>query len=100
MLMLATALLCCIFFLKITCKVILTGYKQGKKVAVASPLPLSTIMRGISFSAGEKHLIRFPSTRPFISATSSKVQLTPAESSGTLWASNTNFREQKIEKMC
>lgn len=59
--------------------------------------PLSTIMRGISFSAGDEHLIRFPSTKPFISARSSKVQLTPAESSGTLWASNTNCK-RKTEK--
>lgn len=58
-------------------------------------LPLSTIMRGISFSAGEEHLIRFPSTKPFISARSSKVQLTPAESSGTLWASRTNCKREK-----
>lgn len=56
-------------------------------------------MRGISFSAGEEHLIRFPSTKPFISARSSKVQLTPAESSGTLWASNTNCIEGKGENM-
>ena len=61
-------------------------------------LPLSTMMRGISFSAGEEHLIRFPSTRPFISARSSKVQLTPAESSGTLWASSTNCKRWKRRK--
>lgn len=58
-------------------------------------LPLSTIIRGISFSAGEEHFIRFPSTKPFISARFSNVQLTPAESSGTLWASNTNCRKGK-----
>lgn len=53
------------------------------------------MMRGISFSAGEEHLIWFPSTKPFISARSSKVQLTPAESSGTLWASRTNCRHKR-----
>lgn len=62
------------------------------------PSPLSTMIRGISFSAGEEHLIRFPSTKPFISARSSKVQLTPAESSGTLWASNTNWLKKTKTK--
>lgn len=71
----------------------------ARKAQIDPPLPLSTIMRGISFSAGEEHLIRFPSTKPFISAKSSKVQLTPAESSGTLWASNTNCIEGKGENM-
>lgn len=52
-------------------------------------------MRGISFSAGEEHLIRFPSTKPLISVRSSKVQFTPAESSGTFWASNTNCTKMK-----
>lgn len=67
----------------------------GKRAAGDPPSPLSTMIRGISFSAGEEHLIRFPSTKPFISARSSKVQLTPAESSGTLWASNTSWKKPK-----
>ena len=61
-------------------------------------LPLSVMMRGTSFSAGEKHLMRFPSTSPSISARFSKVQLTPAESSGTLWASRTNCSQTGREE--
>ena len=56
------------------------------------------MMRGTSFSVGELHLMRFPSTRPSISARSSKVQFTPADSSGTLWASNTSWGEENRKR--
>lgn len=46
--------------------------------------PFSVMIWGTSLAAGEMHWIWLPTTKPSISERSSKVQLTPAESSGTL----------------
>lgn len=46
--------------------------------------PFSVMIWGTSLAAGEMHWIWLPTTNPSISERSSKVQLTPADSSGTL----------------